>query len=371
MLFDDIFYPGNPGRRADVANLRADIRSAFYIFRSSWNDCANLLNPILITNHPDCTLSLINCNVDSDCLQMCVEEFNRVLVDAKPKLDKVVADIGLTQGIPGLPPGNLNLDPDAMHKISMFLAGAVDVSVAAFASWYVYSAFRFVVMVANYAGAAISGVAEIVGGLIGGMVVGAVGFVITDMIASAIAGAVERKELNEAIDALTQIKNNVADPLLTAAARLGGIRQAVQDGSYKVSDTLLIVKVGSVYQVIQLVPQPSLQEAKRLHKNGALYLVLDGISRHIKDPAMYNNLFVDWNGYIDTNDVDPMGAELPGETSLAKGLPDGKVYLIVDGTKRWITSPTVFNAFHFDWNKIQDKANLLNIPDGAEIVVPA
>src|SRR5580704_9597612 len=227
MLFDDLFYPGNPGRRQQVSDLRGQVRADFMQFTSAWNDCATLLNSILRQRHPDLILLTLTCNVDSDCVQVCVNDFNRVITDAKPKLDKLLKDIGLEHGVPGVVPGSIDMDPEALHKINNFITGAVDASVAAFATWYVYNSIRLFVLVLNYAGAAVSDLASLLAGALGGLIVGAVGFVITDIIASAITGAVERKQLNEAIDALTEFRD-------------------------KLSDTLLIVKVGDTYQVVTI-----------------------------------------------------------------------------------------------------------------------
>ena len=134
---------------------------------------------------------------------------------------------------------------------------------ASFATWYVYSSIRFFVLVLNVAGAAISELASFLAGALGGMIVGAIGFVITDIIASAITGAIERKQLNEAIDALNEFRNKVADPLLNAATQLAGVVQAIKNGVYKVSDSLLIFRnPDGTYQVIQVAPSsPSVHVA--------------------------------------------------------------------------------------------------------------
>jgi len=267
MLFDDIFYPGNPGRRQQVSDLKGQIRADFIQFTTSWNDCANLLNSILQKNHPELLLQTLSCNPDSDCVQMCVDDFNRVIQDAKPKLDKLLNDIGLANGVPGLPPGAMGMDPEAMHKINQFIAGSVDVAVSAFATWYVYNSIRFFVLILNYAGAAITELTAFLAGALGGMVVGAAGFIITDLIASAITGAIERKELNEAIDALTEFRDKVADPLLKAAGRLAGIGQSIRDGAYKLSDTLMIVRQGDTYLVINLPGVPPMVNAALVRRD--------------------------------------------------------------------------------------------------------
>jgi hypothetical protein len=109
-------------------------------------------------------------------------------------------DIGLENGIPSLG-GNLSSDPEAQHKISQFITGGLDVAVSSFAA------------------------------------------VITDLIVSAISGAIERKELNDHIDALTKFRDKCAAPLLEAAIQVQGIAQAIKDGTYKLSDQFLLTRV--------------------------------------------------------------------------------------------------------------------------------
>ncbi|MEP9360740.1 hypothetical protein [Sphingomonas sp. KR3-1] len=257
MLFDDYFYPGNPSRRMQVAVLQGQIRADFQIFMTSWNDCANFLNPILNVNHPNLKLTPLTCNPDCDDVQMCLNQINSVLTDAKGKLDKLLSDIGIQNGVAGMVPGALNSDPEAQNKIRQFISGAADVAIASFAAWYTYVGIQTIAFVLTYTGIAISETAAFLAGALGGMIVGAVAFVITDVIASAITGAIERKELNEAIDALTQFRSQVADPLMRAAGRLAGISQAVKDGSYLITDTLLILRRGNGYTVIEVPPTVS------------------------------------------------------------------------------------------------------------------
>jgi hypothetical protein len=355
MIFDDIFYPGNPQRRADVTNLRADIRSGLNSFKTGWNDLVTVLNPILAPKN--IVLSFITCDIDTSCLQNCVSHFNQVLNDSKPKIDKLVSDIGLSNGIPDLPSGNVNLDPDAMHKISQWLSLSLDTAVSGFASWYVYRAIQFFIVVINYGGVATTALGEFLAGALGGIIVGAVAFVITDMIISAITGAVERRELNEAIDALTKIRDTVSDPLAKAAVRLAGIAQNVKDGTYQVSETIIIV--GGRAMTID-------REGMRLHNNFALYLVLDGKVRHIPNPATYDQLFADWNGYKEAQNIQPAGDALTDGAYLARDASNGKVYLVNDGVRRWITSPAVFDKYYFGAGKVRD-----TVPDFDKIAVGA
>ena len=94
---------------------------------------------------------------------------------------------------------------------------------------------------------------------------------------------------------------------------------------------------------------------------GKVYLILDGARRWIPNPATYNNLFRDWNG------IEPLSQsflrEIDEGTQIADGAvlvnqtdpPAPAVYLITEAavnTKRHIASPATADKFHFDLGKI-------------------
>lgn len=76
-------------------------------------------------------------------------------------------------------------------------------------------------------------------------------FIISDIIASAITGALERKQLNEAIDTLTEINNNVAKPLQEATEKISGVTQSIKDGMYMLDSEHLLVKFPDGYYRIK------------------------------------------------------------------------------------------------------------------------
>ena len=79
-------------------------------------------------------------------------------------------------------------------------------------------------------------------GAIAGTILGGAAFIITDLVASAITGAIERKELNEAIDALKNLKAQIDPSLSQAATKLAGVTQAIKDGLYRLDDKHILVK---------------------------------------------------------------------------------------------------------------------------------
>lgn len=104
---------------------------------------------------------------------------------------------------------------------------------------------------------------------------------------------------------------------------------------------------------------------------GRVFIVMDGGLRHIPNPPTYDNLFRTWSGIspIGSASAYPAGPPLSDGAYLAKGTPDGKVFLIVDGQKRWIISPTVFDRFSFKWEAIRDvpASELEALPDGPTV----
>ncbi len=105
---------------------------------------------------------------------------------------------------------------------------------------------------------------------------------------------------------------------------------------------------------------------------GRVYLILDGQRRWIPNPATYDNLFRDWNGierYADINDID-RGTDI-ADGALLVNAGNGAVYLITDGsgTKRHIADPATMDAYYFNWGKIVAvPAVVLNaVPVGPDI----
>lgn len=105
--------------------------------------------------------------------------------------------------------------------------------------------------------------------------------------------------------------------------------------------------------------------------DGKVYLVINEQLRWVPNPATFNNLFIsnasiasvpDANGYL-------VGPQLTDGAYLAQAAGNPKVYLIVDGTKRWVTSPEAMNAFSFNAAKIRGltAAQLAAIPDGPNV----
>jgi hypothetical protein len=259
MIFDDLFYPGNPGRRQEVANLRGEIIATFDKYKIAWNDNATLLNGIFanVTNpkFKGLTLLTLQKNISADSLGDCINEINDVISDTKTKLDKLVKDIGMDTLLPAdWKEKGCTVDQigaENVHKIGRIISGVVDSAAAAFVGYYAFTGVTVAVgLIATITGAA-TGLLAMCGGALGALVLGGAAFIITDIIASAITGAIERKELNDAIDTLKKIKDTVCKPLLTATEKLAGVTLAINDGNYKLDDKhLLFRKPDGSYVII-------------------------------------------------------------------------------------------------------------------------
>jgi hypothetical protein len=101
---------------------------------------------------------------------------------------------------------------------------------------------------------------------------------------------------------------------------------------------------------------------------GPIYVVSpEGYLQWIPNPATYSNLFRDWNGVhrVDTATL-PIGNTLSDGAVLAKGNASDAVYLVSNGRKRWITSPSVMDKYHFNWSRVYVVPQVLinSIPTG-------
>ena len=101
----------------------------------------------------------------------------------------------------------------------------------------------------------------------------------------------------------------------------------------------------------------------------AIYLIdPEGYRRHIPNPETYENLFRDWNGIvadINANDI-ARGPALSSGAVLAKSPGRAEVYLVSNGIKRHIASPAVMDKYYFDGGKVQTMSQsvLDSIPTG-------
>jgi hypothetical protein len=106
-------------------------------------------------------------------------------------------------------------------------------------------------------------------------------------------------------------------------------------------------------------------------RDGRIFLVLDGLLRHVPDPATYNKLFKDWSGLIELPNVQNylVGPAIPEDASLAKA-SGPEIYLLIDGVRRWIPSPAIFGRYDFSPAAVRTLSDdaLRRIPAGPNLV---
>jgi len=88
--------------------------------------------------------------------------------------------------------------------------------------------------------------------------------------------------------------------------------------------------------------------------SGRIFVMLDGALRHIPNPATYDALFRDWKGIGAVGNLggQRLEAALPADAHLAMP-PSGRIFLVADGMKRWITSPAVMDRYQFKWSAVR------------------
>lgn len=286
MIFDDLFYPDNPKRRQQVANLRGEITITFKNFTSSWNDNANMLNGIFskVSNptYAKMKIKLISKNIEKNTINECLEEIKTVLEDSKTKMEKLVSDLGLSELLPddwkekGIKVSSIG--EAKIAKIGRIISGIASTAAAAFIGYYIFQGVTTAIIIISAVTSTALSIAGIVGGAFFGAVLGGAAFIITDLIASAITGAIERKELNNAIDSLIKLKESIS-PIKEATPKLAGITQSIKDGCYKLDDTHLLVKMADgSYRIIPISSNSKMLQDKimfdKSHKgdSGILFL---------------------------------------------------------------------------------------------------
>jgi hypothetical protein len=114
-----------------------------------------------------------------------------------------------------------------------------------------------------------------------------------------------------------------------------------------------------------------LSNGMRVKVKGAdtIYMMLSGVLRGFTSPKAYENLFKALGNYRE-------GAPITEENTSLIGANDSvpvekrKTYLRVDGRKRLIASPEVFDRYNFSWQRLKkySLSELNAIPDGLPIL---
>jgi hypothetical protein len=105
-----------------------------------------------------------------------------------------------------------------------------------------------------------------------------------------------------------------------------------------------------------------------------IFWVDRGQRRHIAGPSIYGRLFVPKHrDYLETDVIEP-GPSITNDNRLVRCGENGhplknRIYLLDQGTKRHITSPTVMDKNNFNWKGVNtiDCPVLATIKDGDPI----
>lgn len=244
MFFDDLFYPGNPKKRAEVAQLRYDITQSFIQYKNSWNDNANLLNRAFLESkdvkYSKIQLPVLKKDINVDTSGDCINEINNAIKDTNVKLNKLIKDIGLEELLPtdwaekGI---DINtIGESKLLEMGKILSAALSIGIAGYIGYYTITGITVATALVSMAAGVATGLEGILGGVFVGAVLGGVAFVITDIISSAITGAIERKQLRETIDALRDVYKKV-EPLRNATPKLIAVTNQIRDGKYSLDAT--------------------------------------------------------------------------------------------------------------------------------------
>lgn len=260
MIFDDVFYPGNPERRREVSRLRAEIIDIFQSYKNAWNEQAELLMEIFREGAPNTPyenmkIILLKRDIREDTVSDCLSEMKAALEDTDKKIKKIVDDIGISGLIPDWRSEDFkveNLDKNVILTVGKALSATLGATAAGFVGYCVFVNISFAITWSGFLAGAVSSVAATLGGVLGGIIAGGAAFLITDIISSAITGAIERKELNESIEALQKLKDAVGEPLRRGRDEIRGMIRNIKDGSYSLGDGWYIGKEGNKYFIYEL-----------------------------------------------------------------------------------------------------------------------
>jgi hypothetical protein len=253
MIFEDIFYPGNPQRREDIRNYQAALKNGLTTYQGSWNELVGYINPIFQSLDDQAYNKIHFKTLDFDLkvtpISTCLERINSTGENTKAQLEKLFNDIGL----PSLPDGKkLQTEKDVAGAINFYISKLpsliIDTALSVAVSAIVVATIRMLAVLAQ-----LSTVFTFVATTLGSIIFGGVAFIISDMVVSAITGAIERKELNEAIEVYKQADETVTTPLVKASAKMAGVSQCFKDGLFKIDDEHLLMRgKGGKWRVVDL-----------------------------------------------------------------------------------------------------------------------
>ncbi|MCY0909303.1 MAG: glycosyl hydrolase family 18 protein, partial [Sulfobacillus thermotolerans] len=118
-----------------------------------------------------------------------------------------------------------------------------------------------------------------------------------------------------------------------------------------------------------------------LQQNGqsAIYLVMNGILRHIASASVFTQMGLSWSSVVHVNEISPNWPIGPALTvpvayypsgTLLKAQNNPAVYMVNNGTLEHIMSGSVLSAMGYQWSDITVLPTLPNLPIGQDLTTP-
>ncbi len=113
----------------------------------------------------------------------------------------------------------------------------------------------------------------------------------------------------------------------------------------------------------------------------AVYFVSNGVLNHIASSQVFFDMGLSWNEVQVTPSIQPNWPVGPAISSIGQvSWPNGMlvrvtgtnpVYLIENGTLRWVASSSVFLGMGFQWSQVLGLSHLPSLPKGTDVTSPA
>ncbi|MFB1034052.1 MAG: hypothetical protein QMC38_01755 [Sinobacterium sp.] len=242
MLFDDIFYPGNPNRRDQIRILSLDINRSIINYQTAWNKLASEANPIFASvKDLSIFFETLTFDVDKDTVGECLRQINKVTKQASKQAKAIIESIDVGT-LPEDWTGEIDYDPEKLHNIFNWLTSALAVGTGVLAGYGVASFIGLLRVFAPLLNVAGRFVTSSAGAIFATGIAGVVGFLVTDAIVSAISGAIERKKLRDAMEVLEKAKLEFGEPLATAALNINSVALQFQQGVVRIDEATVIIR---------------------------------------------------------------------------------------------------------------------------------
>jgi hypothetical protein len=278
MLFDDLFYPGNPKKREEIRNYNCELRLSYEGYCLAWNKWAGLMNDAFSKCNTEPMhskkIKLLTKDIQKDTLGDCMQEIKDVTADAEKTVKSVIDYMDLDNLLPkGWEDSGIiikDMEKSKAIDIGKKISGACSTAIGFFAGYYIFAGVTVFTTLIAAATGIVASLGAMLGGLAVGLVVAAAGFVITDVISSAITGAVERKKLREAIELCEKLDKEVTKPLIESKASIEEFTFGIRNNIFELGDGYYIKgNSDGSYVIIKLADSSLNMKSQNKNVSGA------------------------------------------------------------------------------------------------------